>query len=713
MKILIAEDDQDSRVLLEVLLSGDGHTVQSARDGQEAVDQALRDPPDLIVSDILMPRLDGFGLCRFVRGSSKLKAIPIVLYTATYTGRRDEELALRLGADRFIVKPVEPSALLQILTEVMAEHARQRPRPRRKVPAEATRALHLERLSTKLDKKMTELAGARDALWTSEARFQDFSEAAGDFFWETDAALKITYATGPCAAQSGRSLPDLLRSAGADTDQSPQRARADLETILTTRKRFHDWNTRWKEGRVLQFGGKPYYDQAGRFAGYRGIGRDRTETVALESRLSHLAEYDPLTGLVNRSAFVERLATALCEARELGTPHALCCLDVDQFKIINDTAGQAAGDELLRRLASMLKARIRSADVAARVGGDEFAVLLKDCPVERAVAIAEELSGAVCELGFAWGGRQYETCAGVGICTVSPNAENAEVLLTRADVACYAAKALGRNRVQLYERSAGAEAAHLELLRAAEINELLRNERFCLYAQPILPLAALSPRPHAEVLLRCLGPGGQILAPGAIIAAAERFGMMPSIDRWTLAKTLASLSAAPGIQSDTVIGVNLSGQSLSEQGFGDYIDRQLGGSGVDPERICFEITETAAIRHLTEASRFILALRSRGCLFALDDFGSGMSSFSYLKGLAVDFLKIDGSFVRDIASDPIDRAMVMAMRQVGAVMGIRTVAEWVETNAAAQALTEIGVDYGQGYGLARPMPFEDLGGLER
>ncbi|MGH8581427.1 MAG: EAL domain-containing protein [Gammaproteobacteria bacterium] len=510
----------------------------------------------------------------------------------------------------------------------------------------------------------------------------------------------------------GRPLPELLIGEQPDTGPGASATRLphEWETVLTLRHAFHDWPVRRPrdETHFVLFSGKPYHDSEDRFAGYRGVGQDRTKTLDLEQRLTHLAKHDALTGLMNRTAFQRHMSNALAEARLRGTRHALCYLDLDQFKIVNDTAGHAAGDELLRQLTALLRERIAATDTLARLGGDEFALLLENRTQDQALAIAEDLAGLVREFRFVWAGRRYETGVSIGVAAVTAEADSVEDLLSRAHAACYSAKELGHHRVHHYEGSSRAEETYSELRRAAELPELLRQKRFCLYAQPIVPLALAGGRPHWEILLRSVDAAGQTVGAGPIITAAERFHVMPALDRWVIARALTQAQSVFGADSNTVIGINVSGQSFAEPGLADYVVACLRDSGVAPARVCFEITETAAVYHLAQASQFISALKNLGCLFALDDFGSGVSSFNYLKNLPVDFLKIDGSFVRNIVTDRIDRAMVAAMNEVGHMMGIRTVAEFVETPAIGEVLTGIGVDFGQGYAIGRPVPLDTL-----
>ena len=437
---------------------------------------------------------------------------------------------------------------------------------------------------------------------------------------------------------------------------------------------------------------------------------DVTEARSLARRLVHQASHDPLTGLLNRREFELRLARAIESARAEGSTHVCLYMDLDQFKVVNDTCGHAAGDELLRQIATVLQPRLRASDALARLGGDEFGVLLQDCPLDEGRQIAESLRFALSGFRFAWADRTFEVGVSIGVARMTPASGNAGAVLSTADMACYAAKDLGRNRVHVYEES-DIELARRrgEMQYVSRITQALAEDRLVLYAQEI---AAVDGEPVeaprlVEVLVRMVEPDGTLVNPGAFLPAAERYNLMPAVDRWVVRRSFDWLAASSGRPSYR-LGINLSGTTLSDDRFLDFVRALFDELGVLPGSVCFEITETAAIANLATASRFIRELRSIGCRFALDDFGTGLSSFNYLKTLPVDFLKIDGSFVRDLLDDPLDRAMVRAINDVGHAMGIRTIAEFVERPEMLKVLRVIGVDYAQGWAIGRPRPLADL-----
>jgi diguanylate cyclase (GGDEF)-like protein/PAS domain S-box-containing protein len=445
----------------------------------------------------------------------------------------------------------------------------------------------------------------------------------------------------------------------------------------------------------------PIRDRYGASVGAVLAFRDVTQERLLTRKISYQASHDPLTGLINRREFEARLDRLLLSARGGQQEHALCYFDLDQFKLVNDTCGHAAGDELLRQLAACIQAGVRGSDSVARLGGDEFGVLLEGCTLEKGRDVAELLHRAIRAFRFVWEGRTYEIGASFGLVSVTADFSSLADVLAAADSACYVAKEKGRNRVHVYEPDDQfvAQRSH-ERRWVTRLRHALDEDRLLLHYQPIRSLGAPNDGEFCELLLRLHDSDGQVVAPGAFLPAAERYGLMPAVDRWVLRASLAAL--APGGRCTQAVSINLSGQSLDDAQFLAFVVEQIETRGVDPRRLCFEITETAAIANMAGATRFITSLRARGCRFALDDFGSGLSSFGYLKNLPVDYLKISGHFVRGIVDDPIDRAMVASINDIGHVMGLTTIAECVESAAIESALREIGVDMAQGYHIAQP-----------
>ena len=455
----------------------------------------------------------------------------------------------------------------------------------------------------------------------------------------------------------------------------------------------------------------PVFDDSGHLTHYVGIQTDVTESYNLTQQLSYQATHDSLTGLVNRAEFERYLQRALRRAHTDGSEHALCYLDLDQFKIINDTSGHIAGDELLRQLAEVLKAKVRKSDLLARLGGDEFAVLIEHCTLQDAERVADVLRKSICEYRFQWDGKSFAVGVSAGLVPITPLTVSMTEVLKAADAACYAAKDGGRNRIHIY-REGDAELSRRfgEMRWVSRINEALETERFTLRFQPIVPvIAGNSSGWHYELLLSMRDHDGAMVSPGAFLPAAERYGLSVNIDRWVVTNAFSWLSTHPAELAQTErCSINLSGPSISDKNFLGFVIDQLENKGVPAEKICFEITETAAITNISSASRLISTLRGLGCSFALDDFGSGVSSFAYLKNLAVDLIKIDGVFVKEICDDPVSQALVKAINDMGHAMGKRTIAEAVESQEIFEELRRIGVDYAQGFGITEPRPLSTL-----
>ncbi|EED67303.1 EAL domain-containing protein [Comamonas testosteroni] len=438
--------------------------------------------------------------------------------------------------------------------------------------------------------------------------------------------------------------------------------------------------------------------------------RDVSREQQYMDQISWNARHDTLTGLENRGEFERRLQKMLTQGLHQVKPYALLYIDLDQFKLINETSGHAAGDEVLCEVSRMLQANLRETDCLASMGGDEFAVLLENCPPSNVASIAEKLRLAAQQLQTTWGEKILRTGFSIGAVHVPGDAVNASDLLRMVDMACYQAKERGRNKVFFYKAEDGIYSRYVsEMEWATRIRTALDEERFCLYAQSIAPLQHSKSGKHGgmhfEVLLRLRDENGQILAPGHFIPAAERYGLMPSLDRWVISKTLQTLAQQPGhAKLVETCAINLSGPSLDDDGLLEFVKEQLQLHAIAAQKLCFEITETSAIGNLSNATRLIQALRALGCRFALDDFGVGMSSLTYLKQLPVDYLKIDGGFVRDMLKDKGDHAMVEMINRIGQTLGKKTVAEFVESREIAEELMSMGVDYVQGYAIARPKP---------
>jgi len=429
-----------------------------------------------------------------------------------------------------------------------------------------------------------------------------------------------------------------------------------------------------------------------------------------QDTIHHMAYHDALTGLANRHEFENRLQQIIANSDCNIGSHIVIYLDLDQFKIINDTCGHHAGDELLRQLAVLFREAIRESDCLARLGGDEFGLLLQCCTLERAEDIASTILHMIRDFRYTWDGRTFTVGVSMGLVVVDGGRGNVSDILRTADIACYMAKDKGRGRYHVY-RSDDKELAmrHGEMEWVSRIHDAFENDRFVLHKQAILPVSLEKQDcQRYEFLIRLTDQEGALIYPGAFIPAAERYNLMPMLDRWVIKSAFAYLAETLGNErgekNQHQFFINLSGASLGDKVFFDYIQQQLSIYGLYPGMVCFEITETVAISNMQESVDFIKGIRAAGCKIALDDFGSGLSSFSYLKAIPADFLKIDGNFVRDITGDRMDRAIVESINQIARVAGLVTIAEFVENDAILSILQNIGVDFAQGFGLGKPHP---------
>ncbi|MBT8077730.1 MAG: EAL domain-containing protein [Gammaproteobacteria bacterium] len=561
---------------------------------------------------------------------------------------------------------------------------------------------------------ITERKLYEEALFREKESAQITLRSIGDGVITTDADSNVEY-INPVAEEltgwkvddaSGRAVDEIFRGFHEETCEPLEnpvavaiRRNRSIKSVRPTLLIRRDGNELYIESTA-----SPIRNGKGDVTGGVLVFHDVSESRELNRRLSYHASHDILTGLVNRREFENRLERALKSARAQETAYALLYLDLDQFKIVNDSCGHSAGDALLGQLGALLKSKIRWRDTLARLGGDEFGVLLESCSLEEAMDTAEQLRVAIGDFKFLWDERSFRLGVSIGVVPITADNEDVAALLSAADSACAAAKESGRNRIHSFlENDIDLMRRRREMQWAARINNALEENRFELFRQTIQPLQDDVEGAHYELLLRMRDETGGIIAPGLFIEAAERYGITPSIDRWVITNAFRWLvSEADERERLTLCSINLSGQSLGDEKFLPFVIDQFQMSGLDATKICFEITETAAIASYSQANRFINALKELGCKFALDDFGTGLSSFGYLKHFPVDFLKIDGSFVKEILHDPIDREMVRSINEIGHLTGKRTIAEFAENEEIITMLKGMGVDYAQGYGVSEP-----------
>jgi diguanylate cyclase (GGDEF)-like protein/PAS domain S-box-containing protein len=677
--LLIDASTDDERLFREelALLRDQPFALEIARSLAEGLAQLKQHSFDVILLDLNLP--DSLGLTTFLRVQPKAGLQPIIVLV----GQGDEDIgaeAVARGALDFLIKQQVVSTLLGKALQYATE-----------------------RTHTML------------ALKASESRYRELYENVVAGVFQTTPDGKFMAANPALVRLLGYESEDELLELSIGEDlyvHAEDRANWLRNMAAAGEIRNAELVLRRKDGRkiVVLENSRAVRDEQGHILYYEGTLTDITEAHELSRQLSYEASHDALSGLINRREFEIRLQRALDAAQATGTSHAVCYLDLDQFKIINDTCGHVAGDELIRQLAQLLQSRVRSNDALARLGGDEFGLLLHDCSMADAVTIANALLKAVEQYQFVWGASTFTVGASIGVVPLSGNFRRITQVLQAADAACYAAKDQGRNRVHVYQEDDTVVAQrHGEMQWVARVKRALNENRFLLEAQPIVPILEASTQPPAprsyELLLRMRELDGSIVPPGAFLPAVERYNLTQRVDRWVISTALNWLAANPAMtQRIERVYMNLSGDSLSDPQLHDFIRAVLDETRVLPTKIGFEITETAAIGNLTRANQLIAELRRLGCAFSLDDFGSGVSSFAYLKALTVDWLKIDGLFVGNIVHDRVDHEMVRSITDIGHVMGKKVVAESVESAEVLERLKQIGVDYAQGRALGPPMP---------
>jgi len=561
---------------------------------------------------------------------------------------------------------------------------------------------------------ITERKKAETAVFQAKERAQVTLQSIGDAVITTDSEGRIDYMNPIAESLTGwenreaqtRLIGEVLTvvdEATRGASESPVMRCLREGRVLGLTEHTVLVNRRGQE-LAIQDSAAPIRDRAGNLIGAVMVFHDVSKERRLHRALHYQAIHDALTGLINRREFEKRLTGAVENARQdSGSRHALLYLDLDQFKLVNDTCGHPAGDQLLKQITGVLQSRVRSADTLARLGGDEFGILLQSCSLDQALRIAESMRQAIREFRFVWQDSVLEIGVSIGIVEITSDTPTVANVMSAADVACYSAKDLGRNRVQLYKPDDVPER-HREMHWISKLARACEESRFELFFQPIVPIGATShEHEHFELLLRLRDESGPLVSPAEFIPAAERYNVMPSIDRWVVRQALDRLvhRAGTGVKPFT-IAVNLSGTSLNDERFLEYLIAELSSNELVAGAMCFEITETAAIANLGNVVYFMRELKARGCHFALDDFGSGLSSFKYLKTLPVDYVKIDGQFVENVTHDRIDRSMVEAISQVGRTMGIQTIAERVESAEVLAELGRLGIGYAQGFHIAKP-----------
>lgn len=556
-----------------------------------------------------------------------------------------------------------------------------------------------------------------EALFEEKERLRTTLYSIGDAVMSTDAAQHITF-MNPIAEQltgwsmaeaAGRRLDEVFKLIDEATGEA---APSPVEACLANLQPFYLHGDmilidRFGERRSVQDSAAPIRKSTGEVIGSVLVFQDVTKARRLQRELAYSALHDALTDLPNRKALEQGILMASEQARLYHRRYSLCFIDLDRFKVINDSAGHAAGDALLREVASTIRAQLREGDLTARLGGDEFAVLLPDCSIENAEPIATNLVETIGAMTFIWEDRVYAPDASIGITEITGSAEVAAIM-SQADAACFAAKAAGRNRISLYRpEESEAKRYHQDIQIASGIRAAISADRFRIFAQEILDLRQDGrQRPYFELLLRLEDENGKMILPGNFIPAAERYDLMGELDRWLLRTTMRSFGPRLHAARDTSLAINLSANSLNDPSLWSFVQKELADSGIAPGRLHFEITETALINNLNAANQFVTAARAADCHITLDDFGSGLSSFPYLRQFPVDQLKIDGNFIRQMKTSMADRTIVEAINDLGHRFGAATIAEFVEDAETLAMVRDLGIDKAQGFFIGRPAPLE-------
>ena len=677
--ILIVEDEKIIALDLQRRLERFGYSVVGmASDGAEAIALAKERSPDIILMDIMLAGgMDGIEAAKHIRAQL---GIPVIFLTA-YTDEKTLERAKEVEPFGYILKPFKERELYTTIDIALYKHS-------------IDKKLHKqERLFSAILHSINDGIIATDI----DMAVGFMNKVAESITGWSEAAAKGRHAAAILSIQDQRTNRELLGGVPLNVDGKPFFFKEAViknaigQTLLV-------------DGSITRI-----HEKENETDGYLITLRDITEIKRVSETIDYQASHDNLTGLHNREEFSFALNELLTSVRTSDALHALLVIDIDRFKVINDTCGTSAGDELLRQIASHVQANISRKDISARIGGDEFAIILRDCEPEDSINVAKRLKAAVEERKFAWESSVFPVTLSIGVVSLSQESDDTHTMLAAADDACHLSKEEGGNKVNVFQaKDSKYQKRRGDMEWISRINKAVDEDRFVLYQQAIVPLNdSIDLKAKAEVLLRLINEDGSIARPGDFIPAAERYNLMPVIDRWVVKHSIAAyktLTERGSELASRIISINLSGPSLLDESLVDLILQEVRRNGLEPSSFCFEITETAAIQNYAAATRFIKRLKDEGFTFALDDFGSGFSSFGYLKNLPVDYLKIDGSFVQTIDESLVSYTMVESINSIGHVMGIKTIAEFVKNPEIKRKLIAIGVDYAQGYHIAEPIP---------
>lgn len=722
-RVLVVDDVSTNRSVLVSLLSRPECEVLEAADGERAL-EIIRDTPlDLVILDILMPGLSGLEVLEQIRKSFSSSELPILMLSVK-DDIDDVVKALESGANDYVTRPFDYTILTTRINALVAYKQTQdsiREAHSKLESRIAARTNELVQANRALQSEVAERKQAEEQVRLSQKRYRSLYNDTPSMFFSLGSDGRIMSANQFGADYLGHTMESIVGQRIVDLHLEEDQARIleKIQDCLSAPQTVH----RWDACMLHSDGSRIWVRTAARVMSDDLQGADSilmvcediTEAYTLSEQLKYQAKHDALTGLVNRYEFEHRLKNLLSDSRKNRTRHALLYMDLDHFKVINDTCGHDAGDELLRQLGRVLKERTAGTDTLARLGGDEFAVLLCNCDLDRATSVAHELHRVINEFRFVWRDARFGISVSIGVVAIEHSTEDITALLSAADTACYSAKDEGPKRVHVYQPDdKEVIRRYQEMSWIAKIDKALEDKRFELFYQRIVPINPADSerhdgKDHYELLLRMRDENGRIVRPASFLPAAERYKYATKLDRWVIEFAFQWLVRIPRLLDRlSMCSINLSGHSISGNDFLYYLLDQIEKTAIPPSKLCFELTETATITNLLGATELIDELRSRGCRFALDDFGTGLSSFEYLKNLPVDFIKIDGQFISNIMSDSVNYTMVKSINDIAKVMNKETIAEFVDSEGALSTLREIGIDYAQGNIVAKPEPLSDL-----
>ena len=706
MKILVVEDDEGSRKLLEMVFAAEGYQVASFENGLKALAYLQAETVDLIISDILMPEMDGYGLCKAVKQSINLQKIPFIFYTATYTSSQDERFALALGATKFLIKPMLMQDLINVVAEVLKSDTHSKPVKGRGLYRASPSKLdkqHADRVRAKLDEKIVELNEERKKLIENEVRIRDFAEASADWFWESDDQLNIKEITGISNNFNVSNLGDL---ANICQNQSSN----EVLKALQSHKKINDLivhSTGEKDkSTYIRVSGKPIFDIKNEFLGYRGVGRDVTETFFLNRRVEYLATHDELTGLPNRSMFRQRLEHAIAKAERANSQVLLLFFDLDHFKLVNDTLGHEAGDQLLILATKRIAERARATDILCRLGGDEFVMVMENASPQDGHRLVRDIIAAFA-VPFEIKEQRVYCTVSIGVSVYPDDATDPQTLLLYSDLAMYRAKQNGRNDFEFYTTDLN-YIAHQWLDMEHGLRTALKEGQLFVVFQPQVDNETQR-LVGMEALLRWRHPERGLIPPLEFIKIAEQSSLINDIGEFVLETCCKQIRdwLDKGFRVPRV-SINISPRHLRSTHLSKTLNAIAAKYEIPPELICIEITEHALLEYADAVKKNMHHIKESGFSISLDDFGMGHSSLLYLKRWAVDEVKIDRAFVEGLVNSEEDRVIVKAIIALGDALGLSLVGEGVETQFQSDILAESGCKIMQGYLYSPPIPANEL-----